>query len=167
MKKVLAVAVILLFLGVGVQPALANEVSNTVSDVDEDCLECQPVNRIDILKVKLLMIRVEAFTNVILSRFGHIPEIREKCEEISDRITNFQEMYNDLKLGSLNWDFPIICAFIDTIYTPIYNLFKIGVDLYWKYFNNPILWAIIGILDWLLYILRVTWEIFNCYLLQL
>ena len=121
MKKVLAVAVILLFLGVGVQPALANEVSNTVSDVDEDCLECQPVNRIDILKVKLLMIRVEAFTNVILSRFGHIPEIREKCEEISDRITNFQEMYNDLKLGSLNWDFPIICAFLESNYKSLGN----------------------------------------------
>ena len=94
-SKGLAVAVIILFLGVGIQPALADEIStNIVSDVDEDCLDCQPVNRVELLKVKLLLIRIEAFTNIILSRFGHIPEVKEKCEEILDIINS--EGLNDI-----------------------------------------------------------------------
>ena len=88
MKKALVVVVILLFLGVGFQPATANEIStNPIFDVDEDCFECQPVSRVDLLKVKLLLIRLKSFTNVISSKYGYIPEVAEKCEEISDRIT--------------------------------------------------------------------------------
>ena len=92
MKKALVICIILLFLGVGFQPALANE----VSDVDEDCLECQPVNRIDLLKVKLLLIRVEAITNVILSKYGHIPEVAEKCKVASDKISILKDMNEEL-----------------------------------------------------------------------
>ena len=63
-KEGLVVGIIILFLGVGFQPALANEVSTTiVSDVDEDC-GCQPVNKIDLLKVRLLLIRLKIFTNI-------------------------------------------------------------------------------------------------------
>ena len=91
----ICVGITILFLGVGFQPALANEIStNIVSDVDEDCLDCQPVNRVELLKVKLLLIRIEAFTNIILSRFGHIPEVKEKCEEILDIINS--EGLNDI-----------------------------------------------------------------------
>ena len=86
-KKALVVGIIVLFLGVGFQPALANEVSIAkTSDVEEDCLECQPVNRVDLLRVRLLLIRLETITNIILSKFGHIPDIEEKCGEILDII---------------------------------------------------------------------------------
>ena len=76
MKKAIVIGVILLFLGVGFQPALA------VSDVDKDCLECQPVSRVDNFRVKLLFIRLEVVINVILSKFAHIPEIVTICKEI-------------------------------------------------------------------------------------
>ena len=89
MKKALVVGIIVLFLGVGFQPALANEVStNIVSDVDEDCLECQPVNRADLLRVRLLLIRLEVFINIVLSIFGHIPKIVTICEEILEILKN-------------------------------------------------------------------------------
>ena len=164
MRKGLVVGIILLFLGVGFQPALAKDVStNVVSDVDEDCFECQPMSRVDLLKVKLLLIRIEAITDVIVSRFGHIPEIQEKCEEVLDIINS-----------DIHWNFSVICAFIDTIYTSIYNIFKIAFDLYDYFFynqSNPILavilLAIIGSLEWSMYILYVSWEIFDCSLLQL
>ena len=89
LRKVLVVGIIVLFLGVGFQPAFANEINTTiVSDVDEDCLECQPVNNVDILRVRLLVIRIKAITNVILSRFGYIPEVKEKCEEVLELINS-------------------------------------------------------------------------------
>ena len=91
----ICVGITILFLGVGFQPALANEVStNVVSDVDENCDECQPVNRVDLLKVRLLLIRIEAFTNVILSKLGQYQEIKEKCHEILDVIHKNRELDN-------------------------------------------------------------------------
>ena len=89
MKKAIVIGVILLFLGVGFQPALANEISTTtVSDVDEDCFDCQPVNRVDTVRVKLLLTRLDVFINIILSKFGHIPEIVTICKEILDILKN-------------------------------------------------------------------------------
>ena len=91
-KKILiVVGITILFLGVGFQPALANEVSiSKTSDIHEDCLECQHISKVELLKVKLLLIRIEAITNVILSKFGHIPEVAEKCQEITNRIETFK-----------------------------------------------------------------------------
>ena len=116
MRKVLVVGVILLFLGVGFQPALADEVStNIVSDVDEDCFECQPVNRVDLLRIRLLLIRVEVFTNIILSKFGHIPKIQEKCGILSNRVTVLRETVKEFK-PDLPWeDNPNICIILSLL----------------------------------------------------
>ena len=85
----LSVGITILFLGVGFQPALANEISTTtVSDVDEDCFECRPVNKVDVLKLRLLLIRLKAITNIIKMRFGDISEIQERCEEVLELINS-------------------------------------------------------------------------------
>ena len=156
MKKALVIGVILLFLGVGVQPALANEVSNTVSDVDEDCIECQPVNRIDILKVKLLMIRVEAITNVIISKYGHIPEITEKYEEVLDIIDSSRVL-----------DYPIICGILLILYNTFSSLYEILADiilnhrtLYLIFF--PILFPIGFTIAYLMIITEIRGLQLNC-----
>ena len=52
----------------------------------EDCVECEPVSRVDLLKVKLLMIRLEPIIKVIQSKYSHIPEVEEKCKEALDII---------------------------------------------------------------------------------
>ena len=94
MKKALVVGVILLFLGVGVQPALANEISITNTSVDEDC-GCQDVNRLELLRFKLLLIRLEILINSRLSKYNHIVEVTENYQEIHDRILKFRVM-NDI-----------------------------------------------------------------------
>jgi hypothetical protein len=58
-----------------------------VSDVEEDC-SCQVVNRYDLFRVKLLMFKLKVITNTILLRFGHIPQVTEKCQEILDIINS-------------------------------------------------------------------------------
>ena len=109
MKNALVIGVILLFLGVGIQPALANEVFSTIiSDAEEDC-GCQPINRAELLRVKLLLIRLEVFTNIILSKFSHIPEIQEKCGEISNGVTTLRERINGLNPDLPLENEPIIC----------------------------------------------------------
>ena len=68
MKKALVIEVILLFLGVGIQPALANEIStNALSDVDEDCFECQVSNVFRHLQAKMMLIKPKAVKNHLSS----------------------------------------------------------------------------------------------------
>ena len=75
-----------------------------VSDVEDDC-GCQVVSSSNLVRVKLLMFRLKIITNILLLRFGHIPEIAEKCQEILDVINSNRQ-----------WDFPIICAILESIY---------------------------------------------------
>ena len=58
-----------------------------VSDVNDDC-DCQVVNRYDLVRVKLLSVRLKVVTNILLLRFGHILEIQEKSYEILDVINS-------------------------------------------------------------------------------
>lgn len=95
-------------------------ITNVVSanEVDEDC-GCQPMNRVDLLRIKLLMIKLEVFTNIFLSRFGHIPEVEGKCKEISNKVTTLREMINELN-PDLPWgDNPIICTILSLIIIPL------------------------------------------------
>jgi len=82
--KTIALGVIIIFITVGIQPALAVErgvsVDNTENEEDCDCQE-------DISNpymVKLWLNKVKVFTNIIMSRYGHIPEVKEICQEVID-----------------------------------------------------------------------------------
>ena len=118
MKKALVVGIILLFIGVGFQPAIANE----ISDVDEDCFECQPMNRVTLLKVRLLLIQFEVFTNILMNRFGHIPEVKEKCQVISENISIFKEFKEKLYSFSQFQDIPLICYILYPIFIILMEL---------------------------------------------
>ena len=90
-----------------------------VSDVEEDC-GCQVVNRYDWFRVKLLSVRLKVVTNILLLRFGHIPEVREKCQEILEIINSDDPL-----------EVPFLCVFLffrmvslDNFRTIIYNLMK-------------------------------------------
>ena len=99
-----------------------------VSDVEEDC-GCQVVNRNDLFRVKLLLVRIKVITNILLLRFGHIPEVAEKCEEILDAINSNRQL-----------DDPIICD-------NLYQLCEYFGSWYWFFYilsedvfeENPIL----------------------------
>ena len=78
------------------------EDNNSITETydNEDC-ECEVVNRYDLLRVKLLMVRLKVVTNILLLRFGYIPEVAEKCYEILDVINSNRVL-----------DYPIICAIL-------------------------------------------------------
>lgn len=78
-----------------------------VSEVEEDC-GCQDVNSSDLFRVKLLMNRLKVVTKILLLRFGHIPEVRDKCQEILEIINPDNPL-----------DVPFIC---DILLYPIWRL---------------------------------------------
>lgn len=108
LSKTLVLGIILLFIGVGIQSALAveNRVSTDSIEEEEDC-DCQE----DISNpymVKLWLNKLGVLTNILSKRFGHIPEFKEECQELKDVINSFKHsivrpICNMLK--SLNTDF--------------------------------------------------------------
>ena len=123
--KAFVLVIIVLFLGVGFQPALANEIStNIVSDVDEDC-NCKPINDIQVVRIERLLDRLENRINFILLRYGHLPEVAEKCEEV---------------LGVINSDglLDIICDFIDILVEYFLAMYEIlPYELWLLFFMIP------------------------------
>jgi len=102
-----------------------------VSDVEEDC-GCEVVSSSNLVRVKLLLARLEVYINIILLRFGYIPEVAEKCQEILDVINSNRQL-----------DFPIICDLLEPIYNQLENIAPIIQDLMLKYEDNPIIYNIL------------------------
>jgi hypothetical protein len=124
------------------------------SDVEDDC-GCQVVSSSNLVRVKLLMFRLKVVTNILLLRFGYIPEVAEKCEEILDVINSNRLL-----------DYPIICDILESNLNQIgyicYNLFYL-----WDTFkNNPIIAGIISsLMNWLEFIELFVYILglrFNC-----
>ena len=124
-KKGLAVGIIVLFIGIGVQPVFAKDTIKTTSKTLEDC-GCQTVNNHNLNslielsnRIERLLSRVEIFTNFISILYKNNPEISEKCEEISSSITTLKEINKELKLDSSFTDHLIICIVLETILIPL------------------------------------------------
>jgi hypothetical protein len=106
--KTLALVIIFLFIAVSFQPAFAVEPklsSNNIKKVD-DC-NCKGVESQNLVRVKLLFIQLKVVNNILSKRFGHIPEVKEICNDISGNINSFNPLS----------DYPIFCAILEHIYS--------------------------------------------------
>jgi hypothetical protein len=119
-RKGLVAGIIFLFIAIGFQPAFAVEISNdATSDNIEDC-GCDVVDDYDIVRVKSLLNRaerslnrVEIFSKIIPILHKDNPELIEDCEELSEKITTFKEMNEELKTYS-TFQYPyIICNYLE------------------------------------------------------
>jgi len=124
-----------------------------VSDVEEDC-ECQDVNRYDLFRVKLLLVRIKVITNILLLRFGHIPEVADKCFDILE----------NLDLNKLQGS-PIICAILEPILNMLENLieyFNYLADLYEGSILRDLFGLMIELLITPVIIVSFLWAAFDC-----
>lgn len=143
MNKLWVIGIICLFIGVGVYPAIAVESKSSADNTqkEEDC-DCQEVDRLNLARVKFLLTRSEVITNILLSKFGHIPEVKEKCLELLDII--------DLNRQS---DYPIFC------YVLAYIIFKLYSAIYWIYKTREELEEWKPIIGWFIALFLTIFEI--------
>ena len=65
-------------------------ITNVVSANEvEDC-NCNPISDLQVVRIERLLDRLESRINFILLRYGHIPEVKEKCEEILSIINSWE-----------------------------------------------------------------------------
>ena len=109
------------------------EISDTFNE--QDC-NCNPISDSQVARFERLLNRVENRINFILLKYGHIPEVKEKCEEILSVINSWEP-------------FDIICG--------ILTIIKVGLETMLIAFQGDI--RVLIIMFHLLYI-GPLWFIF-------
>ena len=103
-----------------------------VYDVENDC-GCEVISSRNLVRAERLLARLEVYINIILLRFGHIPEVAEKCQEILDVINSNRVL-----------DYPILCAEIERLFNKLIDISSILEHYFNEFKNNPIIVNIIG-----------------------
>jgi hypothetical protein len=157
-RKGLVFSIIVLFIGVGIQPVFANDVSITSTlDNEEDCIECQKSDGISLLRAKILLFKVKVVANVILSsKLGEIPEVKKDCQEILDIIDS-----------SISVDYPIICILLHSYRMSIFGMGIILFDLSCEVTNPQIVYLLRMMVSWLGgiadSIAEIEYNVLNCW----
>jgi hypothetical protein len=102
--KSLVVGVVVLFIGVGIQPAFA-----ITPDSEENC-NCKKLNDSELVKVERLLNKVEVYCKSLLVLSKYNPETKDEIEELSEKISTLKEELADKA------PFKVICLTLDVIY---------------------------------------------------
>ena len=115
-KKTLVFGIIILFIGVSIQPVFAvdNKSSTDNTENENDC-GCEVVSDAQYIRFEKLLNRLEIQIKKLSLSFKENPRFIEKYEKLSNKILTLDELNLELKSNS-----PIIiCEFLDKIATLI------------------------------------------------
>jgi len=150
--KTLVVGVIVLFVGLGVQPAFA--VKSDVSDSRDDCNLCpKKVSNQNLVRLKNVVSRLETLNSKLSVLSKQYPEMEGLYIELSDIILTLKEINKTTELNSPNSDFTIICEIFYRIANGAESLAQRFEGL-WEFLNNPyrpIRYFIARIMGWVVY----------------
>jgi hypothetical protein len=136
--KGLAVAVIILFIGVGIQPAFADVSNTSVSDSIEDCNLCPKVSDKHLFRLRILLNRIEIFNNELNDISKQNPKVEENFQKLLDNISYLQVLNNKSR----------ICEILDKIiiefYLPFCEIFG-GIFEFLSYHGFLIISTIVNI----------------------
>jgi hypothetical protein len=153
-KKILTIlGIVILFLGVGIQPAIA--VTPNTSGIENDCNLCpKKVSKPSLVLIQSLLDRLKYYDNElsVLTKFYFRIGV---YKEISNRLIVLEE----INIGGITyWDFPIICPLLF-----ILQLSLIALEFYSWYFgfhfDLPLVNVMIEILDVLGSALHCSWYV--------
>ena len=139
--KTLVIGVIVLFIGLGIQPAFA--VTLDTFDFEDDCEICPKLSKQHIVRIKSLLDRLEKYDNElsVLSKLN--PENEEKYQELSNIHSRLKEMNKEL---DYNIWIPPICFILFPIFMFLFLLFsiEIGFAVWIDSLQIPIIPLILG-----------------------
>jgi len=147
--KTLVVGVILLFIGIGIQPAFA--VKSNFSDTDNDCELCaKKVSTSHLILISGLINIIEKYENQLILSSKQYPQFEEKYKDLFNAITIFSEEINNI---NRNGD-SLICKIIALLCSPLGHILNLLAPLPWY----PSKYIIITIYS----ILSALYINFNC-----
>lgn len=157
-KNGLVVGVVLLFIGVAIQPAIA--VNPISSDNDDECNLCaKKVSKSQLALLKNSLNRIEKY-DIQLSALSKLkPEVAEEYQELSDRITTFTETSKEF---NFDWDFPIICKILAYLSLPFFIVSYILYPILLRIPDGSLLWYLWIPIELLLFFPVTVLFLFNC-----
>ena len=114
--KILVVAVIVLFVGMGVQPAVA--VTPETTENDDDCDLCpKKVSKSHLVLIESLLNRIDKYDTQLSALSKQYPEFEEKYKEISEGMMSLREVNKYLESDEPmdDYPYPIICNILRVI----------------------------------------------------
>jgi len=122
LSKTLVVGVIVLFIGVAVQPAFADVSNTSVSDNDDGCNLCaKKVSKQHLTLIESLLNRLEKYDNQLLVLSKQYPEFEEKYQLVKEEISTLKELNGEGNFCNL-----LIIIIVLTLY-PGNMLLNIGL----------------------------------------
>lgn len=104
--KLLLIGVIVLFIGVGIQPAFAvYNKSTNIEDVED--FGCEEISYTKIVKIERLLDRIEITNELLLLLSKHNPELIVENEKLSNKIKEFTSNLEVLATNPSNENRPI------------------------------------------------------------
>ena len=126
------------------------------SDIYEDC-NCNPtISDLQVVRTEKLLTMLESRINFILLKLGHVPEVKEKCEEVLEVIHSNRVL-----------DYPIICSILLYLGNTLRYIDEFLWSILDNHPNNVILYLIIYPLEvtivTFIIIILGFWFIYDCY----
>ena len=126
-KQILIIGTICLFIGVGIQPAFAVEITTVKPSEDiEDC-NCDVVYNPNLEKLKNQIGKLETYSKLLLLLSKNNPEVKVEYEKLLNDINIIKEIYDDLE-NNIPVDGRPICDELADMY---WTLHYKGGDYYW------------------------------------
>jgi hypothetical protein len=92
-NNALTVGIILLFIGVGIQPAFADVSNISISDSEDDCEICPKINNQYLIKIKSFIDKLEKHDNILSISTKLNPEFVKKYQELSNYIDSNEPIF--------------------------------------------------------------------------
>ncbi len=129
-RGILAIGIVVLFIGVGIHPAFAvNTKQSMINKVSvEDC-GCGEVSDTDLVKVERLLDRVEVYSKLLLVLSKHNPELREMSEELSNQLANINKLYDEFNTNILQQFKHPVCYILEPLYVIIFIIWGFATEI--------------------------------------
>ena len=126
--KTLVIGVIVLFIGVGIQPAIAVDIKTTISNnQNEDCKSCDEVSESDLIKIEKLLNKVDVYSKLLLLLSKYNSELRELSEELSNQLSNINKLYDEFNINILQQFKRPICFILEPLFAIIWITFVYAI----------------------------------------
>ncbi len=127
--KILAIGIIVLCIGVGIQPVFAVDTKQSIVKKEsvEDC-GCEEIDSRHLVRFERQLNRWEVYSKVLLVLSKYNPELREIREELTIEISKLTEIFEEFKLISTLTDSPL-CDWVLSICYYYWDRFEYYINL--------------------------------------
>lgn len=165
-SKILTLSVVVLFIIIGLQPAIAVDSNQSiVSKTSKENCNCKEVDDRQFIILEKQLNSFEVYTKLLLILSRYNPEVKGEVQELSNAISTINEMYDKIET-CLSYNEKPICEVLYNAHSKTYDIWDVLDELHDKFKDIKIIVQILEIIHYLTGVYGVIFVIigtlFNC-----